>query len=693
MTDRECLRGDAAAGVGADASGQETETSRRTALKLAGLATVGGTALAGAVTSGTAGASGGDQSDDGATQVARLTAPDGQAGDRFGQAVDAADECQRVIVGAAGQLSEQRTGAAYVYSMVDGAWTLTETLAPDEDAAAFGAAVALDADGRTAVVGAPETDVGEGYTGRAYVFERGSDGWTRVATFGANEVEFAESYGDGESVRRFGGAVELDADGDTVLVGAPLSNRPAAPTSGAAYAFVADGGEWTQTSEILYPGGDSTTGGAAVALDADGSQCVTGMPNAFPGRTGHVLVSDTDDGGIPEIELTASGDPELNLLGTCVTTDSDGELIVAGAPGSTPDDPRAGRFYTFAQQDGQWSETAELLPEDGHVEDSCGQATALDAAGERLLAGAPAHDAEVGDDAGAVHVFANGEAWQQTDTLAPADGGQAGAEFGAACALGDAGTAAFVGAQREDTDDGEDAGAVYVFDFETTDGDDGQGGEENDGDEQGGEQNDGENGADDGEEGNDENQGDDGNGEEDDGDDGNDDSDDGGNDGDDESDDSDGGDEDENSDDDGDASDEGDVEIAVQPAAPDDPINPRSREDLPVAILQSDGFDPTDDASGVDVSTVRVGTPDVVGGASLVGSASKRAPTADGASPTHDGHVEDVDDDGDDDLLVHVPTRDVGLEGREATLKLVAETHDGREVVGTATVDVLHCGL
>jgi hypothetical protein len=115
------------------------------------------------------------------------------------------------------------------------------------------------------------------------------------------------------------------------------------------------------------------------------------------------------------------------------------------------------------------------------------------------------------------------------------------------------------------------------------------------------------------------------------------------------------------------------VEIDIKPGNDRNAINPDDRGVIPVAILHTDDFDPTE---RVDVSTLRFGAPDVVddGG---------------GASPAHNGHVEDVDNDGDDDLVVHFPTQDTGFDSDDEEGKLVGETHDGTPLFGTDSVKIV----
>lgn len=116
------------------------------------------------------------------------------------------------------------------------------------------------------------------------------------------------------------------------------------------------------------------------------------------------------------------------------------------------------------------------------------------------------------------------------------------------------------------------------------------------------------------------------------------------------------------------------AEIDIKPGSDPNAINPNSGGVVPVAVLHTDDFDP----ATVDVGTVRFGDPeDVPGG---------------GAEPAHNGHLEDVDNDGDDDLVLHFPTEAAGFEGDEEKGRLVGETNDGTPVFGTDSVKLVGGG-
>jgi hypothetical protein len=103
--------------------------------------------------------------------------------------------------------------------------------------------------------------------------------------------------------------------------------------------------------------------------------------------------------------------------------------------------------------------------------------------------------------------------------------------------------------------------------------------------------------------------------------------------------------------------------IDIKPGCDENPINPKSRGVVPVAVLytkfESDGktvvFDPTERAV-----RYRFGAPEAV-------------ESGGGARPVHDGHVEDVNNDGHDDLVLHFPMDETGFDGDESVGKLLWE--------------------
>ena len=112
--------------------------------------------------------------------------------------------------------------------------------------------------------------------------------------------------------------------------------------------------------------------------------------------------------------------------------------------------------------------------------------------------------------------------------------------------------------------------------------------------------------------------------------------------------------------------------LDVKPGSDDNPVNPKSKGVLPVAILNTDDFDPT----AVVVE-------------SLVLSVTE---SGDGASPAKGGQFEDVDGDGDDDLVVHFANADLDLDSETSILYLSGQMADGLSLVGSDEVTAVGNG-
>jgi Concanavalin A-like lectin/glucanases superfamily len=108
------------------------------------------------------------------------------------------------------------------------------------------------------------------------------------------------------------------------------------------------------------------------------------------------------------------------------------------------------------------------------------------------------------------------------------------------------------------------------------------------------------------------------------------------------------------------------VLIDIKPASFPNSINPKSKGKIPVAILTTDASDNTNtfDATTVDPLTVRFGS-----------TSSKAASLQDA--------LEDVDGDGDTDLILHFNTQDTGIKCGDTSATLTGETFGGQAIRGT----------
>ncbi len=107
------------------------------------------------------------------------------------------------------------------------------------------------------------------------------------------------------------------------------------------------------------------------------------------------------------------------------------------------------------------------------------------------------------------------------------------------------------------------------------------------------------------------------------------------------------------------------VDIDIKPGSDPNSINTKSRGVIPVAVLTTDDFD----ATTVDAFTVAFGPG--------------------GAAPVHNGHIEDVDSNGDSDLVLHFRTQDTGIAVGDTEACLTGQTLGGAEFEGCDAVRVV----
>ena len=346
--------------------------------------------------------------------VAELRGSDGTRFDKFGMSV--AIQGGTVLVGAPGEDPRDRlpgpmmivpyAGAVYAFERNAGGangWGEVQKLtAPDPGGLhdqRFGASVVIDGD--TALIGAPDDDVGEVRDqGWVYVFERsaGTAGqWGRTARFTASDgAPFTNFGGSGSPIHEEGA---LALSGDTALVGVP---------------------------------GDSAVAGAA----------------------GAVYVFERDRGGANRwgqvVKLTASDAGAFDEFGTAVAID--GDAAVVGSPFDDDGEIGSGSAYLFDRNAGganQWGEVRKLTASDAARGDWYGSSVAL--AGDTVLVGAPAADEGPNLDQGRVYVLerdaSGADAWGEASRLTARDGvGEQ--RFGSGVAF--AGETALVAAVYED---------------------------------------------------------------------------------------------------------------------------------------------------------------------------------------------------------------------------------------------------
>jgi hypothetical protein len=388
--------------------------------------------------------------------------------------------------------------------------TIGYLVAAKADAAdGFGFAVATSSDGTTLAIGAPYEDcsctgvdpssIDEAATnaGAVYVFVKTSSGWRQQAYLKASVVAEYDL---------FGMTVALSSDGHTLAIGAPTVNTA---STEAVHVFARSGSSWRQAAILTASNGSlGDRFGSALALSADGQTLAvgaTGEDSSGTGTAASGLDNDESESGAAYIFSRAPGGSSwsqtafikgshsdaADLFGTSVALSADGSTLAVGsqrddsdatgghiaalscivpAPGAVCD-VGAVDIYTRGLV-GVWSRSAYLRPSIFDSEDMFGTAVALSADGRQLAVGAIGDDTDAVD-SGAAYVFTrSGSGWAQEAFIKAFDV-DTGDLFGGALDFDDQGRTLAVSASLEDgsqagvSGDADEAsanaGAVFVF--------------------------------------------------------------------------------------------------------------------------------------------------------------------------------------------------------------------------------------
>jgi hypothetical protein len=334
-------------------------------------------------------------------------------------------------------------GTAWVFTRSSGAWSQQSKLVGSGvvgGASRQGQSVGLSADGNTAIVGG-WADAGG--VGAAWVFTRSGGVWSQQGAklVGTGAVGNAQQ----------GISVALSGDGNTAIVGGYGDNS----NTGAAWVYTRSGGVWTQQgTKLVGTGGVGTIfQGFSVALSDDGNTAIMGgySDNSLVGaawvftRSGGAW---TQQGN----KLVGTGAAGAANQGYSVALSGDGNTAVVG--GYT-DNSNAGAAWVFARSGGVWTQQGSKLVGTGAVGNAQqGRSVGLSGGGNTAIVGGNADNSN----AGAAWVFTrSGGVWTQQGTKLVGTGGVSGAQQGWSVALS-CDTAVVGGYQ-----DNLQVGAAWVF--------------------------------------------------------------------------------------------------------------------------------------------------------------------------------------------------------------------------------------
>ncbi len=381
---------------------------------------------------------------------------------------------------------------------------LTAAVTGESGLGSFGSAVAISADGTTAIVGAPGDAGGRG---AAWVFTRegstwiaagrkvdgrrsdrrqpaGSErvrrecrdlrGWRdgsrrrtgrrggrgRAVGVHARRLDVdaagrkADRAANEEGAAELGRSVAISDDGATALAGGPRD----AKSLGAAWVFTREGPTWAQQGAKLLGGHEAGHGqfGGSVALSGDGDTALIGArADHSLTNTGAAWVFSRSGSTWAQQgeKLTGAGETVGGEFASSVTLSEDGETALIGG---VANEGGMGAAWAFTHEGSSWLQQGEKLTSGEASPAGFGSAVALSANGTKALVGSNGDALETG----AAWIFSSEGAGWVREGAKLMGGDEAGAAaFGSSVALSDGAHMALVGGPQ----DGLGAGAVWAF--------------------------------------------------------------------------------------------------------------------------------------------------------------------------------------------------------------------------------------
>ena len=355
-------------------------------------------------------------------------------GDYFGYATAVSSDGTTLAVGANGDdTGGADAGAVHLFTENNGTWLHEVTI--DDDFAGvelnfsdnFGSSVALSSDGSTLAAGTPNSDYAGDIndliddledTGAVHLFTKSGTAWTHSTTIEHDTHGLSLAEDD-----KFGSAVTLSSDGNSLIVGVPRDDTGGL-NRGAVHFFTQSGNTWSYSSTIDNTFTDLSLEdydnfGISVALSPDGNILAVGAENHTPNSAGGVYLFTKNNnfwsyGSVIDTNFTGLSLRQRDHFGSSVTFSPDGNILTVGAFGHNTEGgitDNEGAAHFFYRDGTTW--TYSGIIENGspawltlYDDDEFGNAAALytDDEDKTFFVGSLPYDDTGGDNRGAVRI-------------------------------------------------------------------------------------------------------------------------------------------------------------------------------------------------------------------------------------------------------------------------------------------------
>ena len=227
--------------------------------------------------------------------------------------------------------------------------------------------------------------------------------------------------------------------------------------------------QWTQVGANIDGEAKYDHFGQSISINSDGSIVVIGAPGADTNgsNSGQVKIFENIGGTWTQVGDDLNGEAAVDRFGYSVNINSDGSIIAIGAPSNNGNGNESGQVRVYKNNSGTWTQIGSDI--NGEAEyDFSGSSVSLSSDGSIVAIGAPYHynSLYAYEGAGNVRVFKNvSGTWTQIGE--GIDGEAKDENFGSSVSLSADGSIVAIGAPGNDGDnvdeDDIDHGVVRVF--------------------------------------------------------------------------------------------------------------------------------------------------------------------------------------------------------------------------------------
>lgn len=302
------------------------------------------------------------------------------------------------IIAVTATSSSSSAGQVKIYEWSGTDWTQKgSSLYGDASSSEFGSAVDLSGDGLVIVIGASKNDGSASNAGQVKVFQWGATDWIQKGT----------SIDGDASSDALGYAVSISASGNSFAVGAPL-NSGLNVNGGQVKVYEWNTTSWVLKGSILYGESYYDRFGGAVSLTGDGNTLAVGafMNSGAGTDAGHVRVFEWSGTDWTQKGTDIDGEAADDNSGNAVSISNNGNRVAIGAKGNDGtfgSNAVAGQVRVYSWNGSAWNQVGDDI--DGESgSDYFGQSVAISADG-KIVAGSAYWNSNNGTNSGDVRVF------------------------------------------------------------------------------------------------------------------------------------------------------------------------------------------------------------------------------------------------------------------------------------------------